>query len=40
MNGRILATPLLIALLAIEVTDLVFAMDSIPAALGLPRTYL
>ena len=30
-----MATPLLIALLAIEVTDLVFAMDSIPAAFGI-----
>jgi tellurite resistance protein TerC len=37
VNGRILATPLLIALLAIEVTDLVFAMDSIPAAFGISK---
>ena len=37
LNGRILATPLLIALLAIEVTDLVFAMDSIPAAFGITK---
>jgi tellurite resistance protein TerC len=35
MNGVLMATPLLIALLAIEVTDLVFAMDSIPAAFGI-----
>jgi len=37
VNGKILATPLLIALLAIEVTDLVFAMDSIPAAFGITK---
>jgi tellurite resistance protein TerC len=30
-NGRWLATPLLAALIAIEVTDVVFAVDSIPA---------
>jgi tellurite resistance protein TerC len=35
VNGVRMATPLLIALLAIEVTDLVFAMDSIPAAFGI-----
>ena len=35
LNGVLMATPLLIALLAIEVTDLVFAMDSIPAAFGI-----
>ena len=35
VNGVLMATPLLIALLAIEVTDLVFAMDSIPAAFGI-----
>lgn len=35
MNGVLMATPLLIALLAIEITDLVFAMDSIPAAFGI-----
>lgn len=35
VNGIRMATPLLMALLAIEVTDLVFAMDSIPAAFGI-----
>jgi tellurite resistance protein TerC len=30
-GGRLLATPLLLALLAIEVTDVAFAVDSIPA---------
>ena len=37
VNGTLMATPLLIALLAIEVTDLVFAMDSIPATFGITR---
>jgi tellurite resistance protein TerC len=37
LNGRFIATPLLIALLAVESTDLVFAMDSIPAAFGITR---
>lgn len=37
INGNIVATPLLVALLAIEVTDLVFAMDSIPASFGITR---
>ncbi len=35
LDGRLKATPLLLALLAIEVTDLVFAMDSIPATFGI-----
>ncbi len=35
VNGVLMATPLMIALLAIEFTDLVFAMDSIPAAFGI-----
>jgi tellurite resistance protein TerC len=33
--GRWLATPLLVALLAIELTDVVFAVDSIPAAFAV-----
>ena len=36
-NGTLMATPLLVALLAIEFTDLVFAMDSIPATFGISR---
>lgn len=36
-NGRLLATPLLIALLGLEVTDIVFAIDSVPAALSVSR---
>ena len=34
-DGRIAATPLLVALVAVEVTDLVFALDSIPAVFGV-----
>jgi len=34
-DGRWLATPLLIALLAIELTDVMFALDSIPAAFAV-----
>ncbi len=30
-NGRLYGTPLLLALVAVEVTDLIFAVDSIPA---------
>jgi len=36
-GGRLLATPLLVALVAIETTDLVFALDSIPAVFGITR---
>jgi tellurite resistance protein TerC len=36
-RGRWVATPLLIALVAIEVTDIVFAVDSIPAVFGVTR---
>lgn len=34
-GGRLLATPLCIVLIAIETTDLVFAVDSIPAVLAV-----
>ncbi|HEX7837735.1 MAG TPA: TerC/Alx family metal homeostasis membrane protein [Kofleriaceae bacterium] len=34
-GGRWLATPLLVALIAIELTDVVFALDSIPAAFAV-----
>ncbi len=34
-NGRRFATPLLVVLLAIEATDLVFAVDSIPAIFAI-----
>ena len=36
-GGRTVATPLLVALVAIEATDLVFALDSIPAVFGVTR---
>lgn len=36
-NGRRMMTVLLLALIAIEVTDLVFAIDSIPAVLSITR---
>ena len=36
-NLKIMATPLFVALVAIEVTDLVFALDSIPAVFGITR---
>lgn len=34
-NGGLVATPLLIVLLVIESTDIVFAVDSVPAVLGI-----
>ena len=37
MDGRLMATPLLVALVAIEAADLVFAVDSIPAVLAITR---
>ena len=33
--GRVLATPLLVTLIVVEVTDLIFAVDSIPAILAV-----
>ena len=36
-NGRRVATPLLLALLAIELTDIVFAIDSVPAAFAVTQ---
>jgi tellurite resistance protein TerC len=36
-HGRRLATPLLAVLVMVETTDLVFALDSIPAVLGISR---
>jgi len=35
--GRLHATPLLIALLFLEMTDIVFAVDSVPAIFGLTK---
>jgi tellurite resistance protein TerC len=36
-HGKLIATPLLAALVAIEVTDVVFAIDSVPAILAVSR---
>jgi tellurite resistance protein TerC len=36
-NGRLAVTTLLLALIAIELTDVVFALDSIPAVLSITR---
>jgi tellurite resistance protein TerC len=36
-GGRLVATPLLIALIVVETTDLVFALDSIPAVFAVSR---
>jgi tellurite resistance protein TerC len=36
-HGKLVATPLLAALVAIEVTDVVFAVDSVPAILAVSR---
>lgn len=36
-NGRWIATPLFIALIVIELSDVVFALDSIPAVLAITR---
>ena len=35
LDGRRMATPLLIVLLMVEISDLIFAIDSIPAILGI-----
>lgn len=34
-NGKLVATPLMLALIAIELTDIVFAIDSVPAAFAV-----
>lgn len=36
-RGRLVATPLLVAVLALEMTDVLFAVDSVPAALAVSR---
>jgi tellurite resistance protein TerC len=36
-NGRRLATPLLLVLILVEFTDLIFAVDSIPAIFGITK---
>jgi tellurite resistance protein TerC len=37
-GGRLVATPLLIALVVVETTDVVFALDSIPAVFSVSRS--
>jgi tellurite resistance protein TerC len=39
-GGRYIATPLLVALVVIETTDIVFALDSIPAVFAITRNPL
>jgi tellurite resistance protein TerC len=36
-DGRLVATPLLVAVAAVELTDVAFAIDSVPAALSVTR---
>lgn len=36
-NGRLFATPLLVALLFLELSDIIFAVDSVPAIFALTR---
>lgn len=37
VSGKMVVTPLLVALLSVELTDLVFALDSIPAILSITQ---
>jgi tellurite resistance protein TerC len=37
LNGQLLATPLFLVLLVVEITDVTFAVDSIPAVFGITR---
>jgi tellurite resistance protein TerC len=39
-GGRLVATPLFVALVVIETTDIVFALDSVPAVLAITRNQL
>jgi TerC family integral membrane protein len=39
-GGRLVATPLFVALAVIETTDIVFALDSVPAVLAISRNPL
>ena len=38
IDGVLYATPMLVSLIIIEMTDLVFALDSIPAVLSITTT--
>ena len=37
VDGKLVATPLLVTLVLIEVTDIIFAIDSVPAIFGITR---
>ena len=37
VNGKWMGTPLLLALIAVEATDILFAVDSVPAVLAVTR---
>jgi tellurite resistance protein TerC len=37
INGKLMATPLFIVLLVVETTDVIFALDSIPAVLSITK---
>jgi len=37
LDGKLTATPLFMALLVVETTDVLFALDSVPAALGISQ---
>jgi tellurite resistance protein TerC len=37
VNGKLLATPLFLALIFVEITDIMFAFDSVPAIFGLTK---
>jgi tellurite resistance protein TerC len=37
LDGKLVATPLFLALLVVETTDVLFAIDSVPAALGISQ---
>lgn len=39
-GGRLLATPLFVVLVSIELSDVVFALDSVPAVLGISESSL
>jgi tellurite resistance protein TerC len=36
-NGKLLVTPLLVAIVGLELSDILFAIDSVPAALSVTR---
>src|SRR5439155_19513264 len=37
VDGKLFATPLLVTLAFIEITDIIFAIDSVPAIFGITR---